>query len=448
MRSNSGGVVDQIDAALDGLFEIDLAALPAADLVRLAGRCERLARRQAVLSGDLALQIQRRQSGELGGTPHKVLADWLRISPAEARRRANLAEPLAARTTLTGEPLPPQQPATAEAWRAGELDVEHVRVIQRFLNELPIAVPRTERANAEAFLAEHARRLRTDQLARLAAQLAVILNPDGTFSDADRALRRGFSWGPQRADGMSHGRLCATPALRAELDALFAKLAAPGMCNPSDQSPRVDGDPTPEQADADRRTVAQRQHDALSALARSALGDPKLGRHNGLPVTVIVSASLQDLQDKSGFATTAGGTLLPMADVIRMASHSYHYLTIFDQASGRALWLGRTKRIASADQRIVLHNRDRGCTHPGCTAPGYASQVHHAAKDWADGGVTDVDDLTFACGPHNRLVKAGGWATRKLRDGSTEWIPPAQLPLIGGVNRFHHADRLARKLRQ
>lgn len=448
MLSNSGGVVDQIDAALDGLFEIDLAALPAADLVRLAGRCERLARRQAVLSGDLALQIQRRQSGELGGTPHKVLADWLRISPAEARRRANLAEPLAARTTLTGEPLPPQQPATAEAWRAGELDVEHVRVIQRFLNELPIAVPRTERANAEAFLAEHARRLRTDQLARLAAQLAVILNPDGTFSDADRALRRGFSWGPQRADGMSHGRLCATPALRAELDALFAKLAAPGMCNPSDQSPRVDGDPTPEQADADRRTVAQRQHDALSALARSALGDPKLGRHNGLPVTVIVSASLQDLQDKSGFATTAGGTLLPMADVIRMASHSYHYLTIFDQASGRALWLGRTKRIASADQRIVLHNRDRGCTHPGCTAPGYASQVHHAAKDWADGGVTDVDDLTFACGPHNRLVKAGGWATRKLRDGSTEWIPPAQLPLIGGVNRFHHADRLARKLRQ
>ena len=448
MLSNAGGVVDQIDAALDGLFEIDLAALPAADLVRLAGRCERLARRQAVLSGDLALQIQRRQSGELGGTPHKVLADWLRISPAEARRRANLAEPLAARTTLTGEPLPPQQPATAEAWRAGELDVEHVRVIQRFLNELPIAVPRTERANAEAFLAEHARRLRTDQLARLAAQLAVILNPDGTFSDADRALRRGFSWGPQRADGMSHGRLCATPALRAELDALFAKLAAPGMCNPSDQSPRVDGDPTPEQADADRRTVAQRQHDALSALARSALGDPKLGRHNGLPVTVIVSASLQDLQDKSGFATTAGGTLLPMADVIRMASHSYHYLTIFDQASGRALWLGRTKRIASADQRIVLHNRDRGCTHPGCTAPGYASQVHHAAKDWADGGVTDVDDLTFACGPHNRLVKAGGWATRKLRDGSTEWIPPAQLPLIGGVNRIHHADRLARKLRQ
>ena len=282
----------------------------------------------------------------------------------------------------------------------------------------------------------------------LRSPLALILNPDGTFSDADRALRRGFSWGPQQADGMSQGKLCATPALRAELDALFAKLAAPGVCNPSDQSPIVEGEPTAEQADADHRTVGQRQHDALSAIARSLLGDPKLGQHNGLPVTVIISASLQDLQSKAGVAVTGGGTLVPMADVIRMASHSYHYLTVFDEVSGRTLWLGRTKRIATADQRIVLHGRDRGCSHPGCTVPGYGCQVHHAEKDWADGGKTDVDDLGFACGPHNRLVKRGGWRTRKRRDGSTEWLPPAQLPLIGGVNRFHHADKLARRLRQ
>ena len=449
MRSDAiSRSIEQMDAALDGLFELDLDAFPAADLVRLAGRCETLARRQAVLSGDLAVQIQRREISELGGAPHKVLADWLRITPAQARRRATLAEPLAARTSLTGEPLPPLQPTTAGAWRAGELDVDHVRVIQRFLADLPIAVSRDEREGAESFLAEHARELRPDQLAKLAEQLALILNPDGTFSDADRALRRGFSWGPQQADGMSQGKLCATPALRAELDALFAKLAAPGVCNPSDQSPIVEGEPTAEQADADHRTVGQRQHDALSAIARSLLGDPKLGQHNGLPVTVIISASLQDLQSKAGVAVTGGGTLVPMADVIRMASHSYHYLTVFDEVSGRTLWLGRTKRIATADQRIVLHGRDRGCSHPGCTVPGYGCQVHHAEKDWADGGKTDVDDLGFACGPHNRLVKRGGWRTRKGRDGSTEWLPPAQLPLIGGVNRFHHADKLARRLRQ
>jgi hypothetical protein len=438
----------RVDAALAELSGLDLAAVPAADLVRMAGRWEQIARRLAVLGADAAVELERRDVGELGGAAHRVLADWLRVSPAQARRRISLAQPLAARTSLTGESLPPRQPATAQAWREGELDVDHLRVIARFLAELPFAVGRADREDAEAFLVEHARQLRPDQLAKLAEQLALVLNPDGSFSDADRALRRGFRWGPQRPDGMSEGRLCASPALRAELDALFAKLAAPGMCNPADQSPRVEGDPTPEQADGDHRTVGQRRHDALSAMARGLLGNPALGRHNGLPVTVIVSASVQDLQDKTGYATTGGGTLLPMADLIRMARHSYHYLCLFDESSGRALWLGRSKRIASADQRIVLHARDRGCTHPGCTAPGYVSQVHHATRDWADGGNTDVDDLTFACGPHNRLVKRDGWHTRKRRDGSTHWVPPPHLPLVGGVNRFHHADRLARRLRQ
>jgi hypothetical protein len=43
-----------------------------------------------------------------------------------------------------------------------------------------------------------------------------------------------------------------------------------------------------------------------------------------------------------------------MPTVIKLASHAYHYLTIFDNDTGRALHLARTRRIASADQRIVL----------------------------------------------------------------------------------------------
>lgn len=440
--------VAQIDAAIDILESVDLSVLSAADLIRLAGRCEKLLRRQAVVRGDVSLEVGRRDVSDVGGAPHKVLADWLRITPAEARRRAAMAEPLARRTTLTGEPLPARQPATAQAWREGALDVEHVRVIQRFLADLPIAVPRDARDGAEAFLADHARQLRPDQLARLAERLALTLNPDGDFSDAERAARRGFTWSRQDPSGMSTGRLVATPALRAELDAWFAKFAAPGVCNPADPRPAVDDQPSQEQIDTDRRTHAQRHHDALSALVRGRLGDPKLGTHRGLPVTVIVSASLQDLQDKAGVAVTAGGTFLPMTDVIRMSSHAYHYLTLFDGTSGRQLWLGRSKRIASADQRVVLQERDRGCTFPGCTVPGYGCQAHHARKGWAKGGGTDVDDLTLACGPHNRLVERCGWITRRLRDGTTEWVPPPQLPLKGGVNSYHHPDRAVRRFRK
>jgi hypothetical protein len=124
---------------------------------------------------------------------------------------------------------------------------------------------------------------------------------------------------------------------------------------------------------------------------------------------------------------TGGGTLLPMSDVIRQASHSHHYLVIFDGHTKEALYLGRTKRIATAGQRIVLHAKDRGCTHPGCTAPGYRCEVHHAVVDWGQGGQTNIDELTFGCGPHHKLVTEHGWKTRKLAAaGALRGVRPGQ----------------------
>jgi Domain of unknown function (DUF222) len=124
-----------------------------------------------------------------------------------------------------------------------------------------------------------------------------------------------------------------------------------------------------------------------------------------------------------------------------MASHAHHYLTIFDKHTGHGLHLGRTRRIASADQRIVLHARDRGCTRPGCTVAGVHCQVHHAVSDWADDGHTNVDDLTLACPHDNRMVKPGCWRTRKRKDGRTEWIPPPHLDSgQSRVNDYHHPE--------
>ena len=108
-----------------------------------------------------------------------VLADVLRISPPEARRRIRDAEQLAPRTTLTGEPLPPLLPDTSTAWHAGQLDGEHLRVIQKFFRDLPDHVGPVEVEKAERSLAEHAVNLRPDQLAKVAHRFALHLNPDG-----------------------------------------------------------------------------------------------------------------------------------------------------------------------------------------------------------------------------------------------------------------------------
>ena len=180
---------------------------------------------------------------------------------------------------------------------------------------------------------------------------------------------------------------------------------------------------------------------AAKAASRAVLASGLLGQLNGLPVTVIVSTTLQELESGAGQAVTATGTLLPMSTVIRMASRAYHYLAIFDKHTGRTLDLGRTRRIASADQRIVLHAKDRGCTRPGCTVAGAYCQVHHANRDWADNGQTNIDDLTLACPGDNRQVKPGGWRTRKRKDGRTEWIPPPHLDSgQSRVNDYHHPE--------
>jgi hypothetical protein len=53
-----------------------------------------------------------------------------------------------------------------------------------------------------------------------------------------------------------------------------------------------------------------------------------------------------------------------MRDLIRMAADAIHYLAIFDDHSDRPIYLGRQKRLATADQRIICYSRDGGCTKP------------------------------------------------------------------------------------
>ena len=168
----------------------------------------------------------------------------------------------------------------------------------------------------------------------------------------------------------------------------------------------------------------------------------QLGQHNGLPVTVIVSTTLQELESGAGLAVTGGGSKLPMRELIRLASHAHHYLAVFDKHTNQALYLGRSKRLASPAQRIALHARDRGCTRPGCTVCGYNSQVHHAVADWKNNGQTNIDDLTLACGPDNRMLNKTAWTTRKNSHGDTEWIPPPDLDTgQRRINGYHHPEK-------
>ena len=417
--------LDACEAAFDKLASLRFDALTPREIVTVLARREVLARRQPAVEHRLLNRLTTDGvPADFGATTMpKALAHHLKISITDATRRLAEAADLAPRTTLTGQPLPPELPAIAEAQAAGLIGGEHVEIIRGFFDHLPDHVDLATRIEAERQLASDASDFGPEQFRKLANRLMSCLDQDGELTEKDRARRRGLTLHKQGSDGLSKVTGYLTPEARAVWEPIFAKSAAPGMCHDADAIPCVDDTPTEEQVKGDHRTAAQRHHDAFLAAGRAVLASGKLGQLNGLPVTVIVSTTLSELESASGHAATAGGSLVPMRDVIRMATHAHHYLAIFDD-HGRALYLGRSRRIASKDQRIVLHARDRGCTAPGCTASAYISQVHHAARAWGDGGLTDVDDLTLACGPDNRKVEKEGWVTLRNKNGRTEWIRP------------------------
>ena len=198
-----------------------------------------------------------------------------------------------------------------------------------------------------------------------------------------------------------------TPEARATIDAVFAKLAAPGMCNPADDEPCISGTPSHAAIQGDTRSAGTAQPRRPRWLPPARCWPPATSVNTtAYPHPSSSPPHWHELEKGAGRGLTGGGTLLPMSDVIRLGSHAHHYLAIFD--NGKALALYHTKRLASPAQRIVLHARDRGCTFPGCTIPGYLCQVHHC-DPYRTNPVTDVNQprLWLRPQPRHSPNKAG-----------------------------------------
>lgn len=433
-------------AALDELAALPIEALTKSELVGALDDLETFSCRLPVQSHRLLARLQCEATAKQMGAKswRQVLAHRWRISTSEAGRRLEEAALLGPRRSLTGEALDPVLPCTAMAQGRGLINDEHVEVLRKAMACLPAAVDTLTRGQIEVDLVRHAVGLGPKELKDKAERILFLLDQDGAEPvDTERQRRRGVAMGPQGRDKMRPITGHLTPEAAAIYEAIFAKWAAPGMCNPADEYPCVSGTPTQAQIDNDQRTLAQRQHDAMIAVGRSVLESGQLGQHNGLPTSIIIRTTLQDLQSLAGVGVTGGGTVVPISDVIRMAAHANHFLAVFDKATGSALELFRARRVASPAQRIMLIARDGGCTKPGCTVPAYGCQVHHAARDWADDGQTNVDDLGLACGPDNRMVGSGGWTTRINDEHEVEWIPPSDLDTgQTRVNHYHRPERL------
>lgn len=438
--------VAHLRAGYDELAALRIDALTLAELLPVVDELEALISQLPTQRHRMLARLQTETTAKAMGAKswNEVLRTRWRTSTAEAGRRLAEAADLAPRSTLTGEPLGPLLPATAAAQSQGMITGEHVKVLRDAISRLPGFVDPTTRQQFELDLVRIAVGVGPKELKDTAELRLFLLDQDGPEPDeSERANKRSVSVGSQGRDAMTPFAATLTPEAWAVWEVLFAKYAAPGMCNPDDPEPCTSGTPTQKQIDDDHRTLAQRQHDALLVVGRIALMSGDLGQLNGLPVTVIIRTTLQDLESRAGIGVTGGGTKVPIKDVVRMGAHANHHLAVFDEATGSALDLFRAKRTASPAQRIMLIARDGGCTKPCCAVGAYGSQVHHAVTGWVDGGNTNVDEMALACGSDNRLVEDGGWTTTINARGDVEWQPPPNLDNgQSRINCYHRPELL------
>ncbi|WP_231984414.1 DUF222 domain-containing protein, partial [Mycobacterium sp. E342] len=187
---------DDLDAVLARARALPVDAMNVAQQLAMLERCEKARRQLPAIEHPVINNLGRQATPEeLGGTLPHALAEATLISRAEASRRVKEATDLGPRHGLTGEPLAPMLPATAAAQRAGKLGAGQVAVIRRFFHRLPGWVDFATREAVETDLAAHGTQYRPEQLAALADTLADCLNPDGTYTDDDRARRRGLTLG-------------------------------------------------------------------------------------------------------------------------------------------------------------------------------------------------------------------------------------------------------------
>ena len=441
--------LDVIDAALARLRECSTDEVGTAFRVEVADRLETQARLNRGLMYRVFGQIAEPPDGpDATGLPsgvkvRDVLRHRLRITAAEVTRRMKVAARICPRRSLSGQTLAAELPVLGAAVDAGALGEDHLREVCKAMDLLPKVVDAAGRARAETILVAHARVEDHQFVTAVGRMLAEELNPEGFFDDTDRQNRRGLVLGPQRPDGMSRLSGDLTPEARAYLEAIAAAVR-PGHHLPDSDQTVVDGA-------TDTRTKSQRLHDAFAWGLRTALASGQLGSHRGLPVTVITTTTLAELEQAAaavadpslpmpGPARTGGRSTLPMRDLITMAGNgAIHYLVVFDNHSARPLYLGRSHRLATPDQRIVCYARDHGCTHPRCDAPGYHSEVHHAPVDFVDGGPTDADKLFFACGPSHKAATDGTYTTEITDHGRLAWTDGTGPP---ETNRLHHPKEL------
>lgn len=402
-----------------------------------------LQRRVDALHVEVAAGIASESRTELGAdslakqqgfrTPAKLIAAATGVSTGDATRLIKVGEATAARTDLLGERLPAKYPLVSAALAAGTLSAQAAALITAVLERCRIAAGAARTAEGEQLLVDAAPGLALDEVRRLVVRVEAWLDPDGVEPRLDDERgKRSLSFyernGRIHLDGNFDVETGApiVAALRGYVSAAFAA--------------RKDS-PDPDAPDADHRTIAMLQADALALFCAHVLGC----KSEKLPLagaTVIVRMNVDDLDSTTGTATIDGiDQPISAAAARRMAADGGVIPCVLGGDSEVLDW-GRKKRFFTKAQRLALVERDGGCAM--CYLPPEMVKAHHMRWWKRHHGRTDLSNGILLCESCHHRIHDNGWDIHIDGTGvnARVWfippvhVDPARTPRLGGRARF------------
>jgi hypothetical protein len=378
---------DKVNDAITELREQSLAELPDALLEEDFASLQRLG--EAIEAERLRPLAEIERRGLPARDGHLSAVSWLAsihgVARGEAAGQLRVARALAGR------------PRIRAALAAGDVSMSAARLLAQACSFDPEAFERSEGVLLEA--ATH-----------------------HTVAELSRVL--GFWRERVRAE-----RLVADPL--PDTRGLHASLTFGGMV-------RLDGDLSPECGEAlltalaaemdaqarageeDRRTPAQRRHDALEQVCRGFLDRRDRPEVAGERPHLVVTIDVGELvRSGIGEADRVG----PLAgETIRRLGCDASVGRIVLAGASEVLDIGRRTPVVPPSIRRALIARDRGCAFPGCDRHHAWCDAHHV-RHWADGGPTALANLVLLCRRHHRSIHEAGFGV-VMADGRAGFRRP------------------------
>jgi hypothetical protein len=349
--------------------------------------------------------------------PAALVASWTGLDPRETGVWCALSGWISPRMSLQGEVLPPEFPVLAAAVTEGRVSVAAAYKVGSTLKQIEPHVSLEDRVRAEETLVEHASRLRPRDLSAVCRKFPDVVNPDGSLPREEELRSKAQVRVKKESDGMVTWILTMDPETAGYLTTAVDARTAP-------RRRPVFTDTLDVEVTDDTRTLGQRRVQAIADIMKESLCHDT-GQVAGIPVTMAVTISLENLLTGLGTATIAGVDEPISAETARRLAVNANIIPVVLGGESHILDLGRSRRLASPAQRIALAIRDGGCLWPGCEAPPGWCEVAHRTR-WIDGGPTDLAELFLACPFHHHRYDTDRWELR-WEDGIPWLIPPPHL---------------------